>query len=185
MLRANPPMANPNKICQHFSKLQIPKPTLLIHHSPPILQRFQILRKAPHPVPQHHRSSLLLLHNPNTNHGVRWVLAGWRVDTMWNRWVWWTSWGTACLGVIVRGVMIGPNGCPCFSKMDELDIRNECWPSCGCGLECENRLTQLGVSVRLKIVRDRRKGWVYTLFLVHSMKYVYQIFVWLLEKWTF
>lgn len=52
-----------------------------------------------------------------------------------------------------------PDGCPCFSEMDELDMANECGPSCGCGLECENRLTQRGVSVRLKIVRDRRKGW--------------------------
>ncbi|KAL4654361.1 hypothetical protein ACB092_01G372600 [Castanea dentata] len=52
-----------------------------------------------------------------------------------------------------------PDGCPCFSEMDELDMANECGPSCGCGLECENRLTQRGVSLRLKIVRDGRKGW--------------------------
>ena len=52
-----------------------------------------------------------------------------------------------------------PDGCPCFSEMDELDMGNECGPSCGCGLECGNRLTQRGVSMRLKIVRDRRKGW--------------------------
>lgn len=52
-----------------------------------------------------------------------------------------------------------PDGCPCFSEMEELDMANECGPSCGCGLECENRLTQRGVSMRLKIVRDRRKGW--------------------------
>ena len=35
-----------------------------------------------------------------------------------------------------------PNVCPCFSKMDELDMGNKCGPSCGCGLECENQLTQ-------------------------------------------
>ena len=52
-----------------------------------------------------------------------------------------------------------PNGCPCFSEMDELDMGNRCGPSCGCGLECENQLTQQGVSMRLKIVRDRWKGW--------------------------
>ena len=58
-----------------------------------------------------------------------------------------------------------PDGCPCFYGMDELDMGNECGPSCGCGLECGNRLTQRGVSVRLKIVRDRRKGWgLYTVF---------------------
>ena len=52
-----------------------------------------------------------------------------------------------------------PDGCPCFSEMDELDMRNEYELSCECELECENRLTQRGVLVRLKIVRDRRKGW--------------------------
>ncbi|KAK7854306.1 histone-lysine n-methyltransferase suvr3 [Quercus suber] len=42
-----------------------------------------------------------------------------------------------------------PDGCPCFSEMDELDIGNKCGPSSGCRLECENRLTQRGVSVGL------------------------------------
>ncbi|KAJ4851026.1 hypothetical protein Tsubulata_044316 [Turnera subulata] len=41
----------------------------------------------------------------------------------------------------------------------ETGILSECGPSCGCGLECGNRLTQRGVSVGLKIVRDVRKGW--------------------------
>lgn len=66
-----------------------------------------------------------------------------------------------------------PDGCPCFSEMDELDMGNECGPSCGCGLECENRLTQRGVSVRLKIVRDRRKGWcLYTDQFIEKAQFV-------------
>ncbi|RVW90310.1 Histone-lysine N-methyltransferase SUVR3 [Vitis vinifera] len=36
---------------------------------------------------------------------------------------------------------------------------SECGPGCGCGLNCENRVTQRGVSVGLKIVRDEKKGW--------------------------
>lgn len=48
--------------------------------------------------------------------------------------------------------------CPCIG-LHGLDVASECGPSCGCGLECGNRLTQRGVSLRLKIVRDRRKGW--------------------------
>ncbi|QHN86252.1 Coatomer subunit [Arachis hypogaea] len=35
----------------------------------------------------------------------------------------------------------------------------ECGPGCGCGPECGNRLIQNGVAVRVKIVRDARKGW--------------------------
>ncbi|XP_065851948.1 histone-lysine N-methyltransferase SUVR3 [Euphorbia lathyris] len=41
----------------------------------------------------------------------------------------------------------------------ELGIMSECGPSCGCGLDCGNRLTQRGVSVKLKIVREEKKGW--------------------------
>lgn len=48
--------------------------------------------------------------------------------------------------------------CPCIGE-DGLDVANECGPSCGCGLKCGNRLTQGGVSLRLKVVRDKRKGW--------------------------
>ncbi|KAL5770253.1 hypothetical protein ACOSP7_014407 [Xanthoceras sorbifolium] len=52
-------------------------------------------------------------------------------------------------------------GCPCFSGMEEeeVGIVSECGPSCWCGLGCGNRLTQRGISVRLKIVRDVNKGW--------------------------
>ncbi|XP_050203745.1 histone-lysine N-methyltransferase SUVR3 [Mercurialis annua] len=41
----------------------------------------------------------------------------------------------------------------------EMGIMSECGTSCGCGFKCRNRLTQKGVSVKLKIVRDLRKGW--------------------------
>lgn len=51
------------------------------------------------------------------------------------------------------------DGCPCFYELNGSDMASECGPSCGCELECGNRLTQRGVSVKLKIVRDSRKGW--------------------------
>lgn len=50
------------------------------------------------------------------------------------------------------------NGCPC-SSLAGLDVASECGPSCGCRLECGNRFSQKGIAVRLKIVRDKRKGW--------------------------
>ncbi|XP_010245028.1 PREDICTED: histone-lysine N-methyltransferase SUVR3 isoform X2 [Nelumbo nucifera] len=56
--------------------------------------------------------------------------------------------------------------CPCWSIQPELmgsclvsEMMTECGSSCVCGLDCANRLTQQGVSVRLKIVKHRRKGW--------------------------
>lgn len=49
-------------------------------------------------------------------------------------------------------------GCPCIG-LEGVDVASECGLWCGCGLECGNRLTQRGVSIRMKIVRDRRKGW--------------------------
>ncbi|KAK8942399.1 Histone-lysine N-methyltransferase SUVR3 [Platanthera zijinensis] len=36
---------------------------------------------------------------------------------------------------------------------------SECGADCLCGLECANRITQKGIQVRLKIVRDLKKGW--------------------------
>ncbi|KAM6546956.1 hypothetical protein CsatB_027692 [Cannabis sativa] len=49
--------------------------------------------------------------------------------------------------------------CPCL-RFDGLEgLVSECGPSCGCDLECGNRLSQRGVSVMLKIVKDERKGW--------------------------
>ncbi|KAL0911044.1 hypothetical protein M5K25_019147 [Dendrobium thyrsiflorum] len=35
----------------------------------------------------------------------------------------------------------------------------ECGVHCSCGLECVNRTTQRGIGVRVKIVRDLKKGW--------------------------
>ncbi|KAK7841271.1 histone-lysine n-methyltransferase suvr3 [Quercus suber] len=54
-----------------------------------------------------------------------------------------------------------PDGCPCFSEMDELDTGNECGSSCGCGLECENRLTQRGVSVGVGLWWRSVLGWCF------------------------
>ncbi|KAK8589832.1 hypothetical protein V6N13_088644 [Hibiscus sabdariffa] len=52
-------------------------------------------------------------------------------------------------------------GCPCMElEGDEgMGIMSECGPSCGCRLECGNRVSQRGIRVKLKIVRDVRKGW--------------------------
>ncbi|CAN4080666.1 unnamed protein product [Withania somnifera] len=48
--------------------------------------------------------------------------------------------------------------CPCMDLDSGLPTR-ECGPSCGCGSDCGNRATQKGISVKLKVVKDRRKGW--------------------------
>ncbi|KAI3989893.1 hypothetical protein MKX01_040863 [Papaver californicum] len=57
--------------------------------------------------------------------------------------------------------------CPCSilkplslsNTGSELGLMTECGPSCDCGVECKNRLTQRGVSVQVRIVKDARKGW--------------------------
>ncbi|CAK9322739.1 unnamed protein product [Citrullus colocynthis] len=49
--------------------------------------------------------------------------------------------------------------CPCSSVDGLEDVASECGPRCSCGLECDNRVTQRGISVRLKIMRDEKKGW--------------------------
>ncbi|PIN20694.1 histone H3 (Lys9) methyltransferase SUV39H1/Clr4, required for transcriptional silencing [Handroanthus impetiginosus] len=48
--------------------------------------------------------------------------------------------------------------CPCL-EADEFLLTRECGPSCKCGLGCGNRVTQGGVTVRLKMVKDEKKGW--------------------------
>lgn len=48
--------------------------------------------------------------------------------------------------------------CPCLALRSG-ELVTECGPGCQCGSDCENRATQKGVSVRLKIVRDVNKGW--------------------------
>ncbi|XP_059280918.1 histone-lysine N-methyltransferase SUVR3 [Lycium ferocissimum] len=56
----------------------------------------------------------------------------------------------------------GAHGCDCESCGSNcpcVNFSRECGPSCGCGSECGNRLTQKGLSVKLKVVKDRRKGW--------------------------
>ncbi|CAH2055181.1 unnamed protein product, partial [Thlaspi arvense] len=49
--------------------------------------------------------------------------------------------------------------CRCLALAGMEEIANECGSGCGCGLDCPNRVTQKGISVRLKIVRDEKKGW--------------------------
>ncbi|KAF5196429.1 Histone-lysine n-methyltransferase, partial [Thalictrum thalictroides] len=39
------------------------------------------------------------------------------------------------------------------------EVMTECGPTCVCDFGCANRLTQQGVIVRLRIVRQSRKGW--------------------------
>lgn len=49
--------------------------------------------------------------------------------------------------------------CQCLALAAGAEIVNECGSGCGCGSDCPNRVTQKGVLVRLKIVRDEKKGW--------------------------
>ncbi|MCL7026436.1 hypothetical protein MKW94_025718 [Papaver nudicaule] len=73
-------------------------------------------------------------------------------------------------GCVCKNCSEDTNGdieCPCsilkpqsLSNMaSELGLVTECGPSCDCGVECKNRLTQRGVSVQVRIVKDARKGW--------------------------
>lgn len=48
--------------------------------------------------------------------------------------------------------------CPC-REMSAFELSRECGPSCRCELVCGNRLTQRGIDVHVKIVKDKRKGW--------------------------
>lgn len=48
--------------------------------------------------------------------------------------------------------------CPCLAFKGG-EITTECGTSCNCESSCGNRLTQKGVSVKLKIVRVQNKGW--------------------------
>ncbi|KFK37802.1 histone-lysine n-methyltransferase suvr3 [Arabis alpina] len=49
--------------------------------------------------------------------------------------------------------------CECLGLEGMEEIGNECGFGCGCGLDCTNRVSQKGILVRLKIVRDVKKGW--------------------------
>lgn len=49
------------------------------------------------------------------------------------------------------------SGCPCLDNV-EFGVW-ECGPGCRCWSDCGNRFTQSGILVKLKIVKDRRKGW--------------------------
>ncbi|KAI6687018.1 hypothetical protein NL676_032931 [Syzygium grande] len=76
--------------------------------------------------------------------------------------------------VVVGGVVRGCScercegrDCACWvgdgggqeGEEEEVVVVSECGPGCGCGLECGNRASQRGVEVRLKIARDKKKGW--------------------------
>ncbi|XP_020678618.1 histone-lysine N-methyltransferase SUVR3 [Dendrobium catenatum] len=65
--------------------------------------------------------------------------------------------GCDCVGCSIDG------GCPCSGFDDGGGIGvgslRECGVHCSCGLECVNRTTQRGIGVRVKIVRDLKKGW--------------------------
>lgn len=73
-------------------------------------------------------------------------------------------------GVNVDSVVVeGVCGCECercdveldcaCREMSAVEVSRECGPSCGCELECGNRLTQRGIDVRVKIVKNEKKGW--------------------------
>ncbi|KAL1211532.1 Histone-lysine N-methyltransferase SUVR3 [Cardamine amara subsp. amara] len=49
--------------------------------------------------------------------------------------------------------------CKCLGVVGMEEIANECGSGCWCGSDCPNRVSQKGISVRLKIVRDEKKGW--------------------------
>ncbi|XP_073317640.1 histone-lysine N-methyltransferase SUVR3 [Primulina huaijiensis] len=69
----------------------------------------------------------------------------------------------------------GGIGCGCVDKGGICDNCpcTECGPSCMCDFGCGNRMTQGGVSVKLKIVKDDRKGWgLYAAELIPEGKFV-------------
>lgn len=62
--------------------------------------------------------------------------------------------------------------CPCL-EADEFLLTRECGPSCKCESGCGNRVTQGGVTVRLKMVKDENKGWgLYAAELIPSGQFV-------------
>lgn len=66
-------------------------------------------------------------------------------------------------------------GCPCMEleRVEGVGIMSECGPSCGCGLQCGNRVSQSGIGFRLKIVRNIRKGWaLYAAQLIQQGQFV-------------
>ncbi|XP_047056592.1 histone-lysine N-methyltransferase SUVR3 [Lolium rigidum] len=58
----------------------------------------------------------------------------------------------------------GAAGCPCADAeaemaAAEMGTLRECGDGCACGPSCANRRTQRGVTARLRVVRQLKKGW--------------------------
>lgn len=50
--------------------------------------------------------------------------------------------------------------CPCSSGPEPgMELMTECGANCPCGPECGNRVTQGGISIRLRVVKHPHKGW--------------------------
>lgn len=50
--------------------------------------------------------------------------------------------------------------CRCSSGPEGgMELKMECGANCSCGSECGNRVTQRGISVRLRVVKHPQKGW--------------------------
>lgn len=52
--------------------------------------------------------------------------------------------------------------CPCGGlgfEEDVVGVRSECGRGCECGVECVRRTSQRGIRVKLRTVKDGRKGW--------------------------
>lgn len=71
------------------------------------------------------------------------------------------------------GICDEDTACPCFTSSSERLATQECGPFCHCNLECRNRMSQKGILVKLKIVKDQRKGWgLYAGELISKGKFV-------------
>lgn len=70
----------------------------------------------------------------------------------------------------------GAAGCDCTNGCggDRCKCSNlECGPSCECDSVCGNRVTQCGITVKLKIVKDEKKGWgLYAAELIPAGRFV-------------
>ncbi|PIA54065.1 hypothetical protein AQUCO_00900559v1 [Aquilegia coerulea] len=76
------------------------------------------------------------------------------------------SYGCVCKDCLA-GKSDGETQCPCSRLKPEFltglvvdsEVMTECGPTCVCDFGCANRLTQHGVIVHLRIIKQSRKGW--------------------------